>query len=101
MTLIPGIEPYAIAVKRIQRKAQAFGTSALEIMLIITFLILLMLLTYFSSSTHAENRTGAVARLRTENKALDAIVEDSMEALGPADSPALSARIGCRKGLPI
>ena len=88
MTLIPGIEPYAIAVKRIQRKAQAFGTSALEIMLIITFLILLMLLTYFSSSTHAGNRTGAVARLRTENKALDAIVEDSMEALGPADSPA-------------
>ena len=42
-------EPYAIAVRRIRRKALAFGTSALEIMLIITFLIVLLLLAYFST----------------------------------------------------
>lgn len=114
MTLIPGPEPYAIAVKRIQRKAQAFGTSALELMLIITFLILLMLLTYFSSIVPAVNAARneeleeltreelvgfasdlrrqletALAEnreLRAQNEELTEIVNDSMEELAAADS---------------
>ncbi len=135
MTLIPGTEPYAIAVKRIQRKAQAFGTSALEIMLIVTFLILLLLLTYFSSIAPVDAGTvgdsmgvespnpvpeviaNRIQRLQTvmadgranvdpveELQALEKeltqqfhklgreidnaakIINDSMEALGPADS---------------
>ncbi len=135
MTLIPGTEPYAIAVKRIQRKAQAFGTSALEIMLIVTFLILLLLLTYFSSIAPVDAETAGdsigierphplpegianrIQRLETalterrvnvdlveELQALEKeltqqfrksgretanaakIINDSMEALGPADS---------------
>ncbi len=40
---------YAVTVKRVQRNAQAFGASALEIMLVVTFLILLLLLAYVSS----------------------------------------------------
>ena len=56
-----------IDVKKIQRRAQVFGTSALELMLIIIFLILLMFLTYVSS--------------------LAEIIDDSMESLGPAESP--------------
>lgn len=48
-------EPYALAVRRIRRKARAFGTSALEIMLIITFLIVLLLLAYFSTQATSDD----------------------------------------------
>ena len=38
----------ALLIRKVRRKAQAFGISALEVMLVITFLVLLMLMAYFS-----------------------------------------------------
>lgn len=47
-----------IDVRKIHRKAQVFGTSAMELMLIIIFLILLMFLTWVSSIDPSANAAG-------------------------------------------
>lgn len=44
---------YPIVIRRVRRKAQVFGTSALELMLVITFVILLLLLAYYSTISSA------------------------------------------------
>ena len=59
MTSNERVVPFAIAARRIRRKAEAFGSSALELMLIMNFVILLMLLAYFA--TIAPSATSARA----------------------------------------
>lgn len=83
MTLIPGTEPYAIAIKRIRRKAQAFGTSALELMLIVTFLILLMLMTYFAGIAPAAN-SGVESTEAVRPNPLPKSIDDLREQLETA-----------------
>lgn len=94
MTLIPGPEPYAIAIKRIRCKAQAFGTSALELMLIVTFLILLMLMTYFAGIVPATNsgvESTEAVRPHPLPKSIDDLREQLETAL--AENKDLRARI--------
>ena len=60
-------------LRRLQQRSQVFGTSALELMLVITFLILLMLLAYFS--------------LIAPNRAVDASSEGTPGAERPNSLP--------------
>lgn len=75
-----------IDVKKIQRRAQVFGTSALELMLIIIFLILLMFLTYVSSIDPSASAAG-IEELKKQKEELAEIIDDSVKSLGPAESP--------------
>lgn len=75
-----------IDVRKIHRKAQVFGTSAMELMLIIIFLILLMFLTWVSSIDPSANAAG-IEELKKQKEESAEIIDDSMEALGPAESP--------------
>lgn len=79
---------FPIVVRRVRRKAQAFGTSALELMLFITFLIMFLLLAYYSrisdrleASRQAAEAGGATSRPNPTPEMLEDLVRQRDSAL--------------------